>query len=170
MMDGAVHNYDFALQMFGPGESVQASALQFDPTSVGADTASAVINFRSGDQHTLVWTWGLPFGTRSAGLNDIVGPKGSLQFGMTAPEPPRNFDPDRKGAFTLQTAHGKTRVYTFVRNDMFVDQLKHVVRCFERNEKPLVTGNDGITALRVALAILKSGSGHKRCGCSPMRS
>ena len=65
LMDGAVHNYDFALQMFGPAESVQASSLQFDSSSVGADTASAVINFRSGDQHTLIWTWGLPFGTRS---------------------------------------------------------------------------------------------------------
>ena len=161
LMDGAVHNYDFALQMFGPGESVQASSLQFDATSVGADTASAVINFRSGDQHTLIWTWGLPFGARSGGLNDIVGPKGSLQFGMTAPEPPRNFDSDRKGAFTLQRANGKTRIYTFTKSDMFVTQLKHVVRCFERDEKPLVTGNDGTTALRVALAILKSGSSHK---------
>ena len=161
LMDGAVHNYDFALQMFGPAESVQASSLQFDVSSVGADTASAVINFRSGDQHALIWTWGLPFGTRSLALNDIVGPKGSLQFGMTAAKPPKNFDAVRKGAFTLQGANGKTRVYPFAKSDMFVTQLKHVVRCFERNEKPLVTGNDGITALRVALAILKSGASHK---------
>ena len=161
LMDGAVHNYDFALQMFGPAESVQASSLQFDSSSVGADTASAVINFRSGDQHTLIWTWGLPFGTRSTKLVDIVGPNGSLQFGMQAPEPPRNFDPDRKGAFTLQGANGKTRVYPFSKNDMFVSQLKHVVGCFERNEQPRVAGEDGITALRVALAILKSGASHK---------
>ena len=161
LMDGAVHNYDFALQMFGAVESVQASSLQFDSSSVGADTASAVINFRSSDQHTLIWTWGLPFGARSAGLNDIVGPGGSVQFGMTASTPPRNFDPHRQGAFTLQTAHGKSRVYSFAKRDMFVAQLKHVVRCFERDEQPLVTGDDGIVALRVALAILKSGASHK---------
>ena len=39
LIDGAVHNYDFALQIFGPAASAQASSLQFDPTSVGADTA-----------------------------------------------------------------------------------------------------------------------------------
>jgi predicted dehydrogenase len=160
-VDGAVHNYDFALQMFGAATSVQASSLQFDSTSVGADTATAVLNFSSGDQHTLVWTWGLPVGTRSAGLRDIIGPHGCLQFGMTAATPPKNFDAARQGAFTLQRAGAKTRVYPFVKNDMFVAQLKHVVGCFGRDEPPLVTGADGIAALRVALAVLKSGSAHK---------
>jgi myo-inositol 2-dehydrogenase/D-chiro-inositol 1-dehydrogenase len=161
LMDGAVHNYDFALQIFGPVESVQASSLQFDDTSVGADTASAILNFASGDQHTLIWSWGVAQGAQVSALNDIMGPKGSLQFGMTAAQAPAKFDPKKQGAFTLKSGAGKEKVYPYTQKDMFAEQLKHVVRCFERNEQPLVTGEDGIKALQVAAAVLKSGLSHK---------
>ena len=40
---------------------------------------------------------------------------------------------------------------------MFLEQAKHVVRCLDRGEQPLVTAEDGIEALKVAAAVLKSG-------------
>ncbi|NKB68334.1 MAG: hypothetical protein GKR89_14830 [Candidatus Latescibacteria bacterium] len=156
LMDGAVHNYDFALQIFGPVQSVQASSLQFDTTSVGADTATAILNFASGDQHALIWSWGVAAGVNVAGLNDVIGPKGTLQFGMTAAQAPANFKPDTQGAFTLKTA-AKERVYPYAKKDMFAEQARHVVRAFERDEQPLVTGQDGIEALKVASSVLKAG-------------
>jgi myo-inositol 2-dehydrogenase/D-chiro-inositol 1-dehydrogenase len=158
LMDGAIHNYDFMLQIFGPVTSVQASSLQFDRTSVGADTASVIVNFKSGDQHTLIWSWGVAAGAPVAFLNDVIGPKGALQFGMHAAEAPKGFDPQKQGAFTLKTAQGKERVYTYRQQDMFVEQLKHVVGCFERGEQPLVTAADGLKSLKVAAAILKAGT------------
>ena len=161
LMDGAVHNYDFALQIFGPVDSIQASSLQFDQTSVGADTASAILNFASGDQHALIWSWGVAGGVQVASLNDIIGPKGSLQFGMTASQAPKNYDAKKQGAFTLKTGGGREKVYTYRLQDMFLEQLKHVVRCFERGEQPLVTAQDGIAALEIASAVLKSGSTRK---------
>ena len=157
LIDGAVHNYDFALQIFGPAASAQASSLQFDSTSVGADTASAIINFASGDQHTLIWSWGVAEGAQVAGLNDIIGPKGSLQFGMTAQKAPSSFDPKKHGVFTVKTGKGREKVHTYPLKDMFAEQAKHVVKCFSSNEQPLVTGADGIAALEIATAVLKSG-------------
>jgi UDP-N-acetylglucosamine 3-dehydrogenase len=157
LIDGAIHNYDFALQVFGPVASVQASSLQFDKTSVGADTASAILNFKSGDQHSLIWSWGVAAGAQVAGLNDIIGPKGSLQFGMTAKEAPKSFNPETHGAFTLKAANGREKVYPYRKEDMFVEQAKHVVRSFERGEQPLVTAQDGIAALKVAAAVLEAG-------------
>jgi predicted dehydrogenase len=157
LVDGAVHNYDFALQILGPVESVQASSLRFDETSVGADTASVILNFASGDQHTLIWTWGAAEGASVAFLNDVVGPKGSLQFGMTAAEAPAGFDPKQKGAFTLRGGQGRDRVHAYPLRDMFVEQLRHVVTAFSQGKQPLVTARDGIEALRIALAVLKSG-------------
>ena len=157
LMDGAVHNYDFAMQIFGPVESVQASSLQFDPTSVGADTASVILNFASGDQHTLVWTWGMAPGSACAGINDAIGPRGSLQFGMAASSAPRSYDPGKQGALTLKSARGRERVYPYRLQDMFATQARHVVRCLEKNEQPLVGAADGIAALKVAAAVLKSG-------------
>ena len=161
LIDGAVHNYDFALQIFGPAASAQASSLQFDPTSVGADTASAIINFSSGDQHNLIWSWGVAEGAEVDRLNDIIGHKGSLQFGMTAQKAPASFDPKKHGAFTVKTAKGREKVHTYSLKDMFTEQAKHVVKCFSRNEQPLVTGADGIAALEVAAAVLKSGKGQR---------
>jgi myo-inositol 2-dehydrogenase/D-chiro-inositol 1-dehydrogenase len=161
LIDGAVHNYDFALQLFGPAVSAQASSLQFDSTSVGADTASAIINFASGDQHTLIWTWGVAEGADVGRLNDIIGAKGSLQFGMTAQKAPAAFDHNKRGAFTVKTGNGRERVHTYPLKDMFTEQAKHVVRCFSRDEQPLVTGADGIAALQVAAAVLKAGKAQR---------
>lgn len=157
LIDGAIHNYDFALQVFGPVSSVQSSSLQFDATSVGSDTATAILNFKSGDQHTLIWSWGVAAGTPVAALNDFIGPKGALQFGMTAKNAPSSFNPQTHGAFTLKTANGREKVYTYRKKDMFTEQAKHVVRSFERNEQPLVTAEDGLAALKVADAVLKAG-------------
>ncbi len=157
LMDGCVHNYDFALQIFGPVHSVQASSLQFDTTSVGSDTASAILNFASGDQHALIWSWGVAAGASVAGLHDIIGPKGSLQFGMTAAEAPKSYDSATHGAFTLKAGKAREKVYTFRRRDMFLEQAKHVVKSFSKDEQPLVTGADGIAALKIAAAVLKGG-------------
>jgi predicted dehydrogenase len=157
LIDGAIHNYDFALQVFGPVSSVQSSSLQFDATSVGADTATAILNFKSGDQHALIWSWGVAAGAPVASLNDFIGPKGTLEFGMTARTAPTSFNPQTQGAFTLKAANGREKVYTYRKKDMFAEQAKHVVRCFERNEQPLVTPEDGLAALDVADAVLKAG-------------
>jgi UDP-N-acetylglucosamine 3-dehydrogenase len=157
LMDGAVHNYDFAMQIFGPVKNVQASALQFDAGSVGADTASAILNFASGDQHTLIWTWGMEEGAPSDSLNDVIGPKGSLHFGMTAAKAPKNFDPTKQGAFTFKGAKGRERVFVYRKKDMFLEQAKHVVSAFSQGQQPLVEASDGISTLKVAAAVLRSG-------------
>ena len=161
LMDGAVHNYDFALQIFGPAASAQASSLQFDPTSVGADTASVIVNFASGDQHSLIWSWGVAAGAPVASLNDVIGPAGSLQFGMTAQKAPARFNPQKSGAFTLKMGEGRERVYSYPLKDMFAEQDKHVVKCFANGEQPLVTGEDGIAALEIATAVLRAGKGQR---------
>ena len=158
LMDGAIHNYDFVLQMFGPVRSVQASTNQFAGDSTGDDGGSAILTFESGHQKTLIWTWGAARDIPYTGLNDIVGPKGWMRFGA---EPSArgadSFDPSTHGALTVSGKNGSERLVTFPQRDMFLDQAKHVVKCFARNEQPLVTGSDGIAALKVALAVLKSG-------------
>lgn len=157
LLDGAIHNYDFALQMLGPVETVQASSARFDATSVGADTASAILTFASGDQHTLIWSWGMAAGAPAASLNDLVGPKGTLQFGMTAATAPKGYDSRTRGAFTFKGGGGRERVFTYKLRDMFLDQARHVVGCFEKGEQPLASAADGITSLEVGLAVLKAG-------------
>ena len=158
LMDGAVHNYDFALQMFGPAETVQASSLRFDATSVGADTASAIITFASGDQLSMSWSWGMPAGVNSSSINEIIGPRGALPIRAGTPaETPRSFDPERQAALVVSAKGGTERVRAYRRQDMFAEQLKHVCRHFARGTQPRVTADDGIKSLEVAVAVLKSG-------------
>ena len=131
--------------------------MQFDATSHGADTGTAILNFASGDQHSLIWSWGVAQGAQVTFLNDVIGPKGSLQFGMTATQAPKGYDPKKHGAFTLKTGNGREKVYTYRQQDMFVEQLKHVVDRFLHDRQPLVTPGDGIGALEVAAGVLASG-------------
>lgn len=158
LMDGAIHNYDFVLQMFGPVKSVMASTNQFADDSTGDDGGSAILTFESGHQKTLIWTWGGARDISYTGLNDIVGPRGWMRFGA---EPSAKgadfFDPSTHGALTVSGKGGSERLVTYPQRDMFLDQAKHVIACFARHEQPLVTGSDGIAALKVALAVLKSG-------------
>jgi predicted dehydrogenase len=158
-MDLAVHNYDSARQIFGPVESVQASSLQLADTSVGHDTGSVILNFTSGDQHSLVWTWGV--NVRSLNYDDLIGPKGVLEFGMTAQKPPRNYDPAQPRCFTLKKDGGGERVFTYRQTDHRRLQDKNALQDFARNGQPLVTPEDGIEALKIAVAVLKSGRQRK---------
>lgn len=158
LMDGGVHNYDFALQMFGPAETVQASSVRFDATSLGADTTSAIVTFAAGHQLTMNWSWGMPPGVSSSGIDDIIGPVGALPIRPAIPEKtPKGFDPQRQAALVVSTKGGAQRVRTYRQEDMFTQQLKHVCRHFARDTQPLVTAADGIKALEIAVAVLKSG-------------
>jgi predicted dehydrogenase len=157
LMDGGVHNYDFALQMLGPAESVQASSVRFDATSVGGDTTCAIVNFVAGHQLCMNWSWGMPQGVHAGGLDDILGPAGALPIRPAIPDKaPKSFDPKRHSALIVSTEGGAQRVRTYRQQDMFLQQLKHVCRHFARDTQPLVTAADGIKALEVAVAVLKS--------------
>ena len=157
LIDGAIHNYDFALQIFGDVKSVQSSTLKLDETSVGADTGSVILNFKSGHQHTLIWSWGVASGTPVASLNDFIGPKGTLQFGDTRLKKSKPFDPEIFGTFTLKGAQGYEKLFKYRKKDMFLEQAKHIVRSFTSDKQPIVTASDGINALRIADAVLKAG-------------
>ena len=67
------------------------------------------------------------------------------------------FQPSDTGRFRTKSRQREEKVYTYRKKDMFAEQAKHVVRCFERNEQPLVTPEDGGIALDVADAVLKAG-------------
>ena len=157
LMDGGVYNYDFALQIFGPVSTVMASTNQLANDSTGDDGGSAILTFASGHQKTLIWTWGGPRGSACSSINDIIGHNGWLHFDA---EPTAkgadSFNPGTHGALTV-CVNGNRRLVTYPLRDMFLDQAKHVVGRFARNEQPSVTSADGIAALRIALAVLKSG-------------
>jgi predicted dehydrogenase len=47
------------------------------------------------------------------------------------------------------------------RNDMYLAEIKHFLRCVEENKQPFVTGEDGKRILEIALAAKRSSQEHK---------
>jgi len=156
LLDGAIHNYDFALQMCGPAAVVLASGHTWNKKNTGQDTVSAIVRFRSGDDLMMSWSWGMPERTIAGCLHQLVGPKGTIGWDVPKKLLPKGFDPKRQGALLVTGPGNKQRAVVYKTNNMFGDQMKHVVRQWAGGKQPLVTGADGITSLVVGDAVLKS--------------
>ncbi len=156
LIDGAVHNYDFARYTFGEAELAMGSMNNFKPDNTALDTGSGLVRFKSGDECMLSWSWGLPDGCRGGSLMDVLGPEGAIEFGAAADDYPEGTSPQTHGGFTVMGAGGETRVEVYEKNDMFQDQAQHFVDCVDNDVAPKVTGKDGKLGLEIGLAILDS--------------
>jgi len=159
LIDGAVHNYDFGHYMFGKVRRVYAATMNFKENISAIDTGSAIIEYKSGDEHVISWSWGLPKGALGSQLADVIGPRGALLFpgNFNEKEIPQSIEQEKYGVFLLSLGAEKKEWIKWEKNDMFFDELLHFVHCIRKDKEPCVTGEDGKKALEVGLAILKSG-------------
>ena len=156
LIDGAVHNYDFARYTFGEAKRAAGSMKHFRTDATGWDTGTGIVNFESGDDLMLSWSWGLPRGSAGGGLFDFMGPKGALTGPVPAEELPEGVGPATHGAYRLTLAEGEQRIEVFEKNNMFHDEVDHFVECLRGGADCRVTGEDGKRALEIGLAILES--------------
>ena len=159
MIDGMVHNYDFAVHCFGEPVEVKSMPMKIHHTSTAWDTGTVLVRFERGDAIMCSWSWGLPSGVRPGGGTDIIGPNGVLMF-------PGNYDPnkvegkydaDTQGAYLLSLADGEEEVIPFDKKNMFRDEMLHFAECVQSGTDPLVTGEDGLRATRIAELALNGG-------------
>ncbi len=159
LVDGAIHNYDFARTMFGEATSVYATGRSFkDVTAV--DTGIAVIRFERGDELQLTWSWGLPKGVRANGGHDILGPKGVLFFAppafVKAPECPeghRQVVAVREG--------GEVVPYQYKVNDMYREEIQAFVDSVAGKREAYPDGEDAKRSLAIGMAVLESAESGK---------
>jgi len=159
LIDGAVHNYDFGHYTFGKVKRIFAATITFKKGISAIDTGSAILEYSSGDQHIISWSWGLPQGASGAQLIDIIGPKGALIFPGCFDEAkiPQSIDQNQYGVFLLNLKGERKEWIKWRKNDMFFDELKHFIDCIVDDKEPCVSGEDGKKALEIGLAVLKSG-------------
>ncbi len=157
LLDGAVHNYDFANWIFGKPASVLASSIKLVPDVSAVDTATAVVRYESGDQLLLSWSWG----TLGCNLHDILGPKGYIAFGPGPLTPPAG-EQDQYQYCCLTAADGKPSLIKAKRQpSMLENQAKHFLQCLQTKTQCASPGTEAIKAVAVAEAILKAGPGGK---------
>jgi len=159
MIDGMVHNYDFACHCFGDPVEVKSMPMKIHHTSTALDTGTVLVRFERGDQITVSWSWGLPPGVRSRNSTEVLGPNGVLFFpGSSDPkETEGQYDPKTQGAYLLKLADDTTEVITYDKVNMFGDEMRHFADWVGSGGKPSVTGEDGLRATRIAELALNGG-------------
>jgi len=148
-IDGAVHNYDFARFTFGDASRVCANLRHMKETGDAWDTGTAVVDFESGDQLVMCWSWGLPgFGgdVRADGAHDVLGPEGAIVFAGN-----NQLSVRTKGEETLVDFEPDTG------QDWFRRQMDHFITCVQTGQRPDVSAREGIEATRIAESILSIG-------------
>ena len=154
LMDGAVHNYDFANFLFGDPESVLSSSIDLEPESSALDTCSAIVRYGNGNQLLMSWSWA----ARGNGLHDIIGPKGFIQFGTGDLPDPEDADPHQYCCFTDREGE-QTLIKAKSEPDMYAFQAEHFLSCVRGDVTCLSPGTEAIKAIAIADAILQAGPG-----------
>ena len=159
MIDGMVHNYDFACHCFGDPVEVKSMPLKIHHTTTAWDTGTVLVRFERGDHIMVSWSWGLPDGVRAKSSTEVLGPNGVLFFpgSYDRAEAEGQFDPDTQGAYLLKLAGDTTEVIAFDKKNMFRDELRHFADWVGSGGKPSVTGEDGLRATRTAELALNGG-------------
>ena len=158
LLDGAVHDYDFANCIFGRPERVWASAIKLNRKVTALDTGSAVVQYGSGNQLMLSWSWHI----RGAAARDILGPKGSLQPGSGNRPMPKGI---QTGCYCFTDAKGKQKLlkYRADTGAMYRRQARHFLDCILRKTRCQSPATEAIKAVAVAEAIQNSArKGHSQ--------
>jgi len=155
VVDFCPHRFDlWRLCFASEAVQVQAAGLTFaigrpelaQVECLAPDTMALLVRYQSGDVGALNITWGLPPEVSGGTLAQLWGPKGLIQP-----------DSDRLRLLT----EGREEV-TFgpYGQDVMTDAMRLQAGAFAQaalsGEAPPVTGEDGLTALRVSLAALRS--------------
>lgn len=150
-IDGAVHSYDFALYTFGNVKEIKSSLIKFRKRTTAPDTGFVNVKFSGGDHLLLNWSWGLPPGCHSSGINEAIGPGGVLIFGGVQSKKYKWFVVRKNGGKEEKT--GRTPIDTLTKG--FQKQMEHFVDCIKNNKKPVVGGLEGRKSLEVGLEVLR---------------
>ena len=159
MIDGMVHNYDFACHCFGAPLEVKSMATIIHHSTTALDTGTVCVRFEDGDLLMCSWSWGLPEGVRTNSATEVLGPNGMLFFpgSFDAGKVQGKVDAQTEGAYLMVLAGGEEKVVPFKRGNMFREELRHFADWVTRGGDPLVSGDAGVRSTRIAELALSGG-------------
>ncbi|HHW08550.1 MAG TPA: Gfo/Idh/MocA family oxidoreductase [Firmicutes bacterium] len=156
LIDGAIHNYDFARYIFGEAERVYTSSAKLNGAYSAVDTGTANITFASGDLLTLSWSWAMPTGVGS-GHEDILGPEGILYLsppaGATPPPPPADAN---TRYLAVQRPGGEYEYIPCPKNNMYKAEIEAFIAAIQSGGTTISDGVDNRKSLAIGLAVLES--------------
>jgi UDP-N-acetylglucosamine 3-dehydrogenase len=143
--DTAIHDIDITRYLFGE-----------EPTTVYAKTgnmkhkkfedyAQIMLTFESGKSAFIESNWLTPYKTRTL---VVTGSKAIMKLDYITQE------------LTIEDAK-ETMQPRYAWQEPLKLELQHFANCILKKEKPLITGMDGVKALQIAEAVLKSSAANK---------
>jgi predicted dehydrogenase len=137
--------------MFGNAVNVVSDIRKLKHETSAWDTGTVIVNFDSGDQLIMCWSWGLPGfgkGVPADGAHDVLGPLGSVTFPGGSNLKVNLADGEHLVEFQADTG-----------SDWFAAQMAHFLDCCRTGKEPVTGALEGIEATRIAEAALAVGGG-----------
>jgi predicted dehydrogenase len=147
--ESASHDFDFVRYTFGDVKAVTASVWHMSRTGDVLDTGTVIVDFKSGDQVLLSWSWGMPPKSSGAfGGLDVIGPDGGLRG-------PERVEGD-EFRYTVIGPQGVGQQFPFklIRTGAFwMDgQMDNFIESIRGRQTPRATAEDGRKAQEITLA------------------
>jgi predicted dehydrogenase len=150
VFDLMIHDIDYARWIAGDVATVFARSVQGSRAGAPGDHALAILRHRDGALTHLEASWAQrPPTFRTAG--EIAGDAGVVSWSSDDSEPVRvDLEQPPDGAGEVP------RVASTLAEDPYTTQIRHFLRVLRGEEAPIVTGADGLAAVRVAEAVASS--------------
>lgn len=150
MLEGGVHDLDFARWVLGEVERVQARGLTYrEELPVVGDHALATLRFVNGAIGHVEESWMVTDG-RFRQQFEISGERGSLSYDSLPAEPVTISlrSDSRPALLPAEPLHPH--------DDPYYRQLAHFVECLQNDREFAVSPSDGLEAMRLSLAVLEA--------------
>ncbi len=152
LTESGSHDIDFLRYTFGDVASVTAYMNHMANYGSVLDNTIVILQFESGDQALVQWSWSLPRGAHSGfGGLDVIGPDGSIHQ-------PRQEDDE--WLIDISKADGEVETIPFENrrdsNTWFDGQLAGFINAIRGEDTPRASGEDGYKAQEVFVAAVQS--------------
>ncbi|WP_299429053.1 Gfo/Idh/MocA family oxidoreductase, partial [uncultured Meiothermus sp.] len=148
VVDLMIHDFDYARWLAGEVERVFARLNQ--ATDGPGQYAQAILRFKDGPMALIEGGWAYPTGIFRTAM-DISGTDGLIEWSSDEHARVRSFVLQRPG----ETASVGLPV-SGLSDDPYALELQHTYKCIQTGEPFEVTAQDGLEALRIALAAKES--------------
>ena len=148
ILDLVIHDFDWIIANFGPVERVYASS--FDGKIEGQEHCLCILRLKNGAICHVEGSWAFPQGTSFRMTYEIVGTEGSVEY-----------DSVKNAPIWVQTNQEGAHIDEYI-NPMlgemepYMRELKAFSDAVENKTPPVISGEAALSALRVALAAVKS--------------
>lgn len=152
--ESGIHDFDFIRYTFGDVKCVTASVWKLGRTGDVLDMGTVIVDFVSGDQAVIQWSWSLPPGCAGGSANGlyVVGPEGVIQS-------PRCVD-GTKYEVAITGAAGKEETVPFLvdrgKGSWFDGQMSNFLASIRGEETPRGSAEDGYKAQQIVMAAFES--------------